>query len=158
MLHMLLYSSLILILVISILITTNIILDPPRGETFTELYLLGGSGKANSYPHDIDLGQQMTVTVGVVNHEYQDMEYDLVVMLNNGANKEQLYSTNLSLADNATWQKPLDLKPTIDGARMKLDFLLYANGNTTVPYRTCYLFINVTDQYAYLDPKQKRIY
>ncbi|HTY92106.1 MAG TPA: DUF1616 domain-containing protein [Methanocella sp.] len=48
------------------------------------------------------------------------------------------------MADNQTWEQPVGLRPGHNGTNMKVDFLLYKDGNTTSPYRECYLRVNVT--------------
>jgi uncharacterized membrane protein len=141
--------ALIIILLICILLTAYMVLSPPHTEKFTEFYLLGPGGNADNYPADMDLGDSEAVTVGVVNHEYRDVDYDLAVMLDDGTYKVKLYTQKISLADNDTYQGAITIKPPMNGTRMKLDFLLYADGNLAVPYRECYLYIDVDRPYYY---------
>lgn len=141
--------ALIIILLICVLLTAYIVVSPPHAEKFTEFYLLGPGGNADNYPALMDLGDSETVTVGVVNHEYRDVDYDLAVVLDDGVHKVKLYTQKLSLANNDTYQGAINFKPTMNGTRMKLDFLLYADGDLTVPYRECYLYIDVDRPYYY---------
>jgi uncharacterized membrane protein len=116
---------------------------PNPGEKFTEFYILGPNGTIGSYATQYQLGEQKPVTVGIVNHEQQGTSYELVVRLN-GANKSTvLYSENVLLADNQTWQKVLDLKPDRTGSNMTMEFLLYRN-NQTAPYRETHLPVTVS--------------
>jgi lipoprotein NlpI len=34
------------------------------------------------------------------------------------------------------------MRPMLVGTQVKLDFLLYADGDMTSPYRECYLYLN----------------
>lgn len=120
------------------------IVVPVHNEKFTEFYILGPGGKAENYPVEFSPGGQQSVIVGVANHEYGNVSYDMVVALNNGTDKTVLSSEQLMLSDNQTWQKAISLAPEQTGTNMKLDFLLYKNGNMTAPYRECYLLINVS--------------
>lgn len=80
-------QALTIILVASILIAfialIYVIATPKTGEHFTEFYLLGPEGKADNYPQDLSIGENATVIVGVVNHEYQTMNYTIEVWLIN---------------------------------------------------------------------------
>jgi uncharacterized membrane protein len=117
---------------------------PKQGEKFTEFYILGPDGKADKYPTKYTLGDQKPVIVGVVNHEYRNVTYDLIVSLNDSTTVSNIYSEQLTLGDNQTWEKNINLMPDRIGTNMKMEFLLYADGNMTTPYRECHLWVNVT--------------
>jgi len=74
---------------------------PKQGEKFTEFYILGPGGKAEDYPTALKAGETGTVTIGVVNHEYRDMDYTLDVLLGN----ESIGRGALSLAHNQDIQQ-----------------------------------------------------
>jgi len=141
-------KALTVILIASILLSVAtlayVVAVPKQGEKFTEFYLLGPEGKADKYPTRYSLGDSKPVIVGIVNHEYRNVTYDLVVALNDTASVTSLYSERLVLGDNQTWEKAVDLKPDRAGTNMKMEFLLYADGNMTAPYRECHLWVNVT--------------
>ncbi len=141
-------KALTVILIASILLSVAtlayVIAVPKQGEKFTEFYLLGPEGKADKYPTRYSLGDSKPVIVGIVNHEYRNVTYDLVVALNDTASVTNLYSERLTLGDNQTWEKAVELKPDRAGTNMKMEFLLYADGNISAPYRECHLWINVT--------------
>jgi uncharacterized membrane protein len=145
----LLTYTLVAILLICALCNAYLVVNPPHAEKFTEFYLLGRGGNADNYPIAMDLGDYDNVTVGVVNHEYRDMDYDLAVVLDDGIHKTKLYTQKISLADNDTYQNAITIKPNMNGTGMKLDFLLYADGDLTVPYRECYLYIDVDRPFYY---------
>jgi uncharacterized membrane protein len=141
-------KALTVILIASILLSivtlAYVVIVPKQGEKFTEFYILGQDGKADKYPAQFSLGDSKPVIVGVVNHEYRNVTYDLLVALNDTANVTYLDSEQLTLADNQTWEKTISLKPDRAGTNMKMEFLLYADGNMTAPYRECHLWVNVT--------------
>ncbi|WP_174591159.1 DUF1616 domain-containing protein [Methanocella conradii] len=135
---------LIISIILSICMVAYVIMVPKQGEKFTEFYILGPDGKADRYPTRYVLGDQKPVIVGVVNHEYRNVTYDLVVSLSDSVTVTRLYSERLTLGDNQTWEKKIDVKPDRTGTNMKMEFLLYIDGNMTAPYRECHLWVNVT--------------
>lgn len=135
---------LILLIILSVCVLAYVVVVPKQGEKFTEFYILGPDGKANNYPTYFHLGDQKPVIVGVLNHEYRNVTYDLVVVLNDSSTVTQIYSDRLTIADNQTWEKTVGLKPDRTGSKMKLEFQLYADGNMTAPYREVHLWVDVT--------------
>ncbi|HTY90214.1 MAG TPA: DUF1616 domain-containing protein, partial [Methanocella sp.] len=132
-----------IIIVVSLVIMLGVIayvlVVPKPGEPFTEFFILGQNGTADNYPVSFRPGEQKNVTVGVVNHENHGQAYDLVVTVIDSANSTTLLADRIFLADNQTWEQPVGLRPGHNGTNMKVDFLLYKDGNTTSPYRECYL-------------------
>ena len=137
-------AILIVTILLSITVLAYVVIVPKQGETFTEFYILGPDGMADNYPTNFNLGDVKPVIVGIADHEYRNVTYDLVVDLNNSVNVTQLYSEQLTLVDNQTLQKNIDLKPDQIGTNMEMQFLLYADGNMTAPYRELHLWVNVT--------------
>jgi len=76
-----------LILVISIIIAVialvYVIVTPKVGEKFTEFYLLGPHGIADDYPKNLNSGENASVIIGVVNHEYKKVNYTVEIWLIN---------------------------------------------------------------------------
>ena len=133
-----------IILVLSILASVTmlvyVIVTPKQGEKFTEFYILGPGGMADDYPTRFNLSESGTVIVGVVNHEYASVEYTLDIALDN----ESIYSgQQLVLAHNQTWEEFVTFTPTKVGQDMKLQFLLYKDGNYSASYRDLHLWIDV---------------
>lgn len=94
-------QALTIILVISILIAVvalvYVIITPKTGERFTEFYLLGPEGIADNYPREFTINEQAMVIVGIVNHEYKQMNYTVELWLVN-----QTYSYNQTAGKNMT--------------------------------------------------------
>ena len=58
------------------------LVSPKVGEGFTEFYILALDGKATDYPEEVK------VTLGIVNHEYRQMSYRVIVSINGEKNNE----------------------------------------------------------------------
>lgn len=134
---------LLLSIIASIAVLAYVIAVPKQGEKFTEFYILGPNGKAENYPEYFRLGESKPVIVGVINHEYRNVTYDLVITLNDSNSITQLYSERLTIADNETWEKTIPITPDRTGTDMQVKFLLYADGNMTAPYRDLHLWVDV---------------
>ncbi|WP_414468886.1 DUF1616 domain-containing protein [Methanobacterium sp. ACI-7] len=126
---------LILSIIIAISATIYIIITPKEGEKFTEFYILGPNGKAGDYPTNLTSGQRGNVTIGIVNHEYANVDYKLMIKLNNQTLKEE----NITLANNEKYEKPFIF--TASGGKQKLEFLLYKLPDDTNVYRDLHLWI-----------------
>ncbi len=139
------YLSIILIvtIIISILALVYVIITPKQGEKFTEFYILGPGGKAYDYPTQVLSGNKSTVIVGVVNHEYREVNYTLRLCLNNAS----ILSKDIALAHNNTWEQPVSYALNESGDWQKLEFLLYRESNLTSPYRDLHLWVNVSERH-----------
>jgi uncharacterized membrane protein len=139
-------ATVVLLLCIALSVSTiaYVIIFPQYGEKYTELYILGPNGIAENYTTNYHLGDNGTFIIGVVNHEQRSMSYNVQVVLNNSVNESTLYTDQFTLADNQTLQKSALITPNVIGTNMELQFLLYANGNMSSPYRECHVWINVT--------------
>jgi uncharacterized membrane protein len=76
-----------IILIISIITAAGslvyIVVTPRIGEQFTEFYLLGPDGMADNYPRNLTQNENATIIIGVVNHEYQTINYTIETWLVN---------------------------------------------------------------------------
>jgi len=129
---------LIISIIIAISMTAYVIITPKEGEKFTEFYVLGPGGKAEDYPTNLGIGEEGTVIIGVVNHEYANVMYGLEVRLNG----EVIYERRIELMHNETWEHPFTFRATRAGKNQKLEFLLYKDG-LKEPYRTLHLWVDV---------------
>ena len=131
-----------IVLVISIVLavsaTAYVIAVPKEGEKFTEFYILGPDGKASDYPTNLTVGQTGNVTVGIVNHEYSTVNYEMVIKLNN----QTINDTNITLSNNETWQQPFTFTPLSYGQNQKIEFELYKLPENSTVYRSLHLWIN----------------
>lgn len=140
-------KALTVVLVLSILLSITtlvyVVITPKEGEHFTEFYILGPEGMADNYPTNYTLGESEEVIIGVVNHEYRNVNYTLDVRLENKSLSLPEDMKKVSLAHNETWEKPLKLTPAEEGKDMKLEFLLFNETDKNMPYRDLHLWINV---------------
>ena len=85
-------KALTIILVISIIIAVSlliyVLITPKTGEKFTEFYLLGPHDQADEYPKDLMIGENTSVIIGAVNHEYKTVNYTIEIWLINQATVE----------------------------------------------------------------------
>ena len=135
------------VLVLSILISVAtlfyVIVTPKEGEHFTEFYLLGPGGKAENYTTKFLPGENGTVIVGVVNHEYRPVNYTIELRLENRSLPLPENRKHISLANNETWEEPVTFTPPFEGQNLKLEFLLFNETSGNVPYRDLHLWIDV---------------
>ena len=84
-------------IIIAVVSLIYVIVTPKTGEKFTEFYLLGSGGKAEGYPKNLTLGNNASVTIGIVNHEYRSINYTIEIWL---INQTMIY--NESTDENET--------------------------------------------------------
>ncbi len=138
-------NILTIILILSIILAIGaliyVITIPKIGEKFTEFYILNSTtGKADNYPNILKSNESTTLLVGIVNHEYDVINYTMEIDLD----KNKLISEKLKLNNNETWEKNMTFIPNKNGTDMKLQFLLFKENNFTDPYRDLHLWVNVT--------------
>lgn len=132
---------LILSIIASLFTLVYVIVTPKQGEKFTEFYILGPQGKAADYPREVSPGKPINLIVGIVNHEYSDINYTLLVQIKNNTFLEQ----KMKLSHNETWEKPVGFTVNRTGSNMKLEFLLYRE-DQEVSYRETHLWVNSTQE------------
>jgi uncharacterized membrane protein len=134
------YSAILVIALILVALLAYLLLTVESGERFTEFYILGAEGLAESYPREVAAGQAVTVTAGVTNREGVPAAYRIEVRVGDqpiGA------AGPIALADGETWQAPVQFTLTGPGDDQKVEFLLYKDADPA-PYRTLHLWIDVT--------------
>lgn len=124
-------------IILAISATAYVIVSPKEGEKFTEFYILGPNGKASDYPTNLTAGQTGNVIIGIVNHEYKDTNYKLVIKLNNKTLNEQ----KITLANNQKYENKFNFTSAA-GDKQKLEFSLYKLPDENNVYRSLHLWIN----------------
>lgn len=135
-----LYHALTIFLLLAILggSALGYVLTTPRaGQEFTEFYILGPEGKAENYPHQLRAGQEGRVMAGIVNHEQEEVDYRLQVMVD-GDKLSELGP--ISLKPGERWEGVARFTPTKIGDSQKVEFLLYEGGQ---PCEIRYLWVDV---------------
>jgi len=149
-----------------LVILAYMIVNPNIKEGFTEFYILGSDGKAESYPtlFEIEHGQitgvsydagktiisssSAVISVGIVNNENQAESYTMVVHLNDQRMqieyKGQIINQidDLVLQQGEKWEEPISFSPSLAGDNQKLEFLLYKNGDS-IPEKNLFLMVTV---------------
>ena len=74
---------LIIVIIIAVGSLVYVLTVPTTGERFTEFYLLGSDGVINDYSWNITAEENVTITLGVVNHEYRVINYTIEIWLIN---------------------------------------------------------------------------
>lgn len=136
-----LYGVLAGALLLALVSATAIILLPKPGEHFTEFYLLGPDGLAESYPSEAAPGQALRVTAGVANREGETAEYQVKVQVGG----ESIGAAGpVTLKDGEVWEAPVTYALPRVGDDQQVEFLLYRDGGQD-PYRRLQLWINVVE-------------
>ncbi|MBN1762750.1 MAG: DUF1616 domain-containing protein [Methanomicrobia archaeon] len=134
---------LVIVIVLAISMVVYVIVTPKQGERFTEFYILGPGGKADDYPTTLHVGEEGEVIIGVVNHEYANVTYQLDIRLED----EVLSEERIELVHNETWECPFTFKASREGEDQKLEFLLFKEGvYETEPYRSLHLWLDVKNE------------
>jgi uncharacterized membrane protein len=110
-----------------------------RSERFTEFYVLGLGGKTEGYPRSVDVGQEFTLILGVVNREGEEVSYRLRATV---GGRLAASLDILHLPNEGKWEESLTLWATEPGDNQKVEFALY-KGDDDVPYRTLHLWVDV---------------
>lgn len=131
--------SIVLIVIIIVIIGTlgYVIARPKVGESFTEFYILGTQGKADSYPIEVLVGEAAKVTVGIINQEHEDASYQVEVTVDGIRNRQ---TSPLLLHYEDKWEQEVSFTPPEVGDNQKVEFILYKDDK---PYRTLFLWIDV---------------
>jgi len=124
-----------LILIAASVIALGYVMSPHSEPGFTEFAVEGGNSSAQAI-----LGESRQSLVKVVNHEGRATGYTLLLL----SNGRQLRSEQISLPDGQQWEKALSYILQDPGDSQKLDFLLYRDDNSAVPYHASSLWFNVS--------------
>ncbi|EMA51884.1 DUF1616 domain-containing protein [Halococcus salifodinae] len=156
------------VLVVSLLLAVSsvgyAVMVPKSGESFSEFYLLteneSGALVADDYPQNFTVGQGQPLTVGIGNHEHEQVEYSVVAELqrvsirNNSTTvreRQELdrFSRTVPANESVNWTH--DVTPSMTGERLRLVYLLYRGSPPAEPtvenaYRETHLWVNVSSQ------------
>jgi uncharacterized membrane protein/LysM repeat protein len=111
-------------------------------ERFTEFYVLSPNGRAEGYPQTLELGDGLTVILGVVNREGDAAGYEIEARIDGEVTG---LIDSLRLKDGERWEEPVTLTPDQAGDSQKVEFLLYQERSDGVdePYRAVHLWVDV---------------
>ncbi len=146
-------KALVIALIGSIIIASGMLVYAKmtrETETFTAMYLLGPDGKAEGYPSESFIDIPLTVSVGIDNHELQDVNYILQMKVD-GQVIEEL---NVPVVDGGTWQENLTYtRQKLKNDRSKLEFALFKDEVGYFPYRSVHLYLQNNNSFTHLEDK-----
>lgn len=116
-----------------------VITTPKVGEKFTEFYVLGPGGMAEGYPRELKAGEEGHVILGVVNHEYQKINYRVEIRMD-GHLKQSIQP--VALDHEEKWEKPVTFSVSSPHDNLKVEFWLFREGDRE-PYRKLHLWVDV---------------
>jgi uncharacterized membrane protein len=137
-------ALLLLFAVFLALLSSGVLPMSNRGENFTEFYLVGPDNKMHDYPRNVTSGDEIRVHVVITNHEKIDTNYTLFAQYSSDVQPIPFYKERIALTDSQTAERNVTVRPVIDSAKVRVDFLLYKNDALETPYLTCHLWLNVT--------------
>jgi uncharacterized membrane protein/LysM repeat protein len=111
-------------------------------ESFTEFYILGPDGRAEGYPQTLELGDGLTVILGVVNHEGDATAYEMEATIDG---QVAALIDSVRLENGERWERPVTLVPSQAGNSQKVQFLLHKEEMDGVDeaYRAVHLWVDV---------------
>ena len=107
-----------------------VIAVPKTHESFTEFYLLGLEGKAESYIEEVRVGEETGVIVGIINREQETVSYRLEVRIDGVRNYEV---GGIIVEHDKKWEQEVIFMPSKAERNQKVEFLLYKDGEAE-PY------------------------
>jgi len=131
------------ILVVSILAAVGVLgyvlATAGVGEKFTEFYVLGPEGEAAGYPTEMSVGDEVTVILGIVNHEQATADYRVEIIVV-GSKYDEVGL--LGLENDEKWEDTVTFSIDKEGNDQKVEFLLFKDEQIEV-YRSLHLWIDV---------------
>jgi uncharacterized membrane protein len=144
-------APLALVAVVCAALPVAIVLDrmlsPSDRGGFTEFYVLSSTGKAGSYPQEAVVGDDIRVTLALVNREHEAVVYRVEITVD--AQKVGQIGP-ITLAPGRKWEHRVRVQPTNAGHRQRIDFLLFKRGGDK-PDRVLHLWIDVTPKHEWHD-------
>jgi uncharacterized membrane protein len=86
-----------IILLITIIYASNL---PNTEEKFTEFYILGENNDIAKYPKNLNIGEKSNITLGLINHEFQRINYTIEIWLINKTDTKNNSSSQNETSDN----------------------------------------------------------
>ncbi len=125
-----------------------VFLVPSPSQFMTEFYMLGPEGLAESFPREAAVGQEIGVTLGVMNRERDERSYRVEVWAVDpwSEGRRQLVAQDgpydLAVGSGREW--PIAWQMPWAGDDQVVELLLF-QGDGADPYRSLRLWLNVTD-------------
>ena len=114
---------------------------PGVGERYTEFYVLGQGDVAEGYPEQLTVGEEAEVTIGIINHEHQEIRYRVEMMAGGTMSSEV---GEVVLDHEEKHEMAVSFTPSRVGDKQKVEFLLYRS-NQDEPYRVLHFWVDVVE-------------
>jgi uncharacterized membrane protein len=134
------------VLFLTLLAAAWIFLLPSPSSYMTEFYMLGSEGYAENFPRQANMGQSISVSLGVTNRERTSMQYRLEVWQVDpldGTHRQLVAGVSpftLSVGESHQWDQ--SWQPAWSGQDQQFEFLLYTADDPD-PYRQLLLWMNI---------------
>lgn len=139
-------KALSIILVLTILgalgMMGYVIATPKVGQRFTEFYFLGQEGNDRSYPSKLTVGEEGKVVIGIINNEYEIVNYRVEVRVDSVKNNEV---GRIVLEQGEEWEEEVSFVPEVAGEDQKVEFLLYKHREVEPYLEPLRLWLDVTE-------------
>jgi len=113
----------------------------PPAERFTEFYILCTGGGAADYPVQVKVGEEASLTLGIINREQTSVSYRVEISMD-GIIEDNVGPIILKADEKNEQQITFSLDQP--GENQKVEFLLYKDRQSDV-LESLYLLVNVTD-------------
>ena len=121
---------------------TYVVATPKAAETFTEFYLLGPEGRLEGYPEEMSVGQEGSLRLAITNHEDGTATYRVELLLGGVRNGQ---AGPVTLDNEETWEGAVSFTPTEAQSDVKLEILLYKDGESEPYLAPLYTWVDVTE-------------
>lgn len=111
-------------------------------ESFTKFYVLGPEGEVGGYPVELKAGEEGEVIVVIINNENETVDYRLEVRIDGERNTEV---RPITLMPDDKWEEAVGFTPVKAGDNLKVEFLLYKNGDNEPFQNPLHLWVNVKE-------------
>lgn len=126
-----------LILVVGLVATAVWMSGRRSDDSTTVFYILGGRGEISDYPSRITLGQNITIVLGIENHEGKTLAYRIQGKIG----ERIVYAREVPpLRDGETWEEPVQVFIPPEPEKVLLEFELYRIGDQH-PHRKVNLWL-----------------
>ena len=136
-------SVVLAVTILGVLGTIGYVIAAPKvGERFTEFYILGPEGKAVHYPRECEVGEEVEVIIGIVNHKYEAVSYRVGISVGGVGNDEV---GPVVLENEQEWEGTVSFAPDKAGDNQKVEFILYKGRETEPCLEPLHIWVNVTE-------------
>ena len=118
-----------------------VVTAPPPEDAFTEFYILDPNGKAVEYPTQLKVGEEMALTLVIINREHETTSYRVEISIN-GAKQNEMGPIELERGQRS--EKTVNFMLEKAGENQRVDFLLYTQKQSSV-YESLYIPVKVED-------------